>query len=1193
MRGARDPANRGGLGEGPRTLFGAPGKRVGCIAVSPNLKVNTLIRTASNATNGDQSQKLATEAVRWNGQWWRWSGRWVPLHWAESNSQPARFKPLGKPLVGAKQRLDLVENPVTDQCFEHTADLRLSICPGPYLVDRRVARDMKMVMDDESVADCCFQLAVLQQLKTEKEVAVMRQLKWGPADNGIMVAQARKLTHDTARTVIVKEISPQGVEEIFRIDGDRKNAPIEVLVAHVGFIAGAWRRHAMPLRRAPSDQLLKKYGALAQECQDTLAREAIESIVKQMAEENAFIAAEQVATVPADQAPVAKGRSIETQTCDDQEWEVQVEELFCPMDKVNCVMTNSRCKGERIESAERLNNILFGRQILIDGYPEEMAWHITEENASDFRPFTPFRRAPGGSAILSKLSCRWGVPDIALATIENVRNYGQRTIYWFACAPGRAVVDGTPDYILSEHDQVEVNGVRWRFVKKTVQCRKVTARCYELEIVQSTAGNMSWGEALLRDTIPVCLRAPFAGAVVVEIAGKMPKEIENNVFWRLEHSAETDPAVAANLAVARNKAAAGADLPAKKVAREVRYASRAYRGTLVGFGGSFGWGYCYSCGAAEKGKYNMRLCKKCDNGIMSTLGRAVSEAEEVATLANPVLYPGFVERAKQHPPLKDDAATTQVDENGQPRLGGKVRVFDARKRAMTYQMVQGLVNPGKGPWLAGIGINGAGPFITAAGTQPLVEAILFRVFKKLEDRKINEQAFKRASALAESPFLLQSFLQSSPTVLKILDYIMSNPSARRRRQLLEAWRKWDDRGEHSKDWDEINAFVKQENLPWFSPKQGELNPKMKKYIARLIQAPHDETHLVAGRYLKPLMSELKNCWHSGNWIFYGSTSPEKLTDWLRGLRASESYFWSDYTAFDATFSPHTWEMIEGFYRRIYPDAEQDFWKVMDIWRKPKGRMLVRKDNTRVEYDAEVCNCSGRDDTALANALFNGIALAMSFAAVLAKKNIEELTELDLERASHLCKISVVGDDSLVGCSFDVEPLKDEIVKRLKEFGLVVKAEASRRLEDVTYLGMMPYEFADGDVAWGPTIGRRLYKMFWMTEKSAPAAWARGVSEQAKLLKHVPIVHEMALKVDELLKGKSVTKSKADGNRPWHFFEKEQKPWDWMTVQGLCSRYPGLTKEMIYKDIRTIRSIDRLPAVVELQSVKIILQTDDL
>jgi hypothetical protein len=140
--------------------------------------------------------------------------------------------------------------------------------------------------------------------------------------------------------------------------------------------------------------------------------------------------------------------------------------------------------------------------------------------------------------------------------------------------------------------------------------------------------------------------------------------------------------------------------------------------------------------------------------------------------------------------------------------------------------------------------------------------------------------------------------------------------------------------------------------------------------------------------------------------------------------------------------------------------------------------------------------------------------------------------------------------------------------------------------------MMPYKSRAG-LSWGPTIGRRLYKMFWMKEFRNPSSWTRGVCQQGMLMKNVPIISELSQQIDYLLRGKCVTKQRMDIHRPWHYFDKEQAPWDDVTLNWMCERYSGLTVEMIKRDLRIIRTIDRLPAVVRLESLVQILQHDEL
>lgn len=1155
------------------------------------------LRTATSSAAG--VRPLDRTITRyWRGRWWRLAGRhWVRQKWVICgkvgeqcrNTMPTRVAecPTHRVEVGTKQAM--VENPVTKRCFEQTPEL-INIAARRQ-IPKGLAITMELILAENECQDCCYQMALLEQCQNEKEANILSGLTWGISNQETMVHQAIAFSKRSGRPVVVSEISPDGLDVYFEVDESSRSSnakPVQILLVHIGVVGGSWMRHAVPWAHDLELWQTRKYVTMAKRCADELGAKALEELLQS------------IQTQPA--APIDEKAATPTLTPTTREFACQTDhpsEWF-PLTHEDC--THRLHGNETAVQVSALSKFTRFRWTpsadvgdLFD-YCDSDGW-----GENHLKPVSRYHEISEGYATLGFVADKLSRPDIAVASINNIRKYGQRSLYVFAEKSGRCVFKNKADYMLSRKDVVKnSNGRVWKFEECFTENANSLRifRTYRLVFDTNDLAGMKLTEALMIDWMPSVFYNPLSDAVVLEEYTEMPSSIANNLRWRLEHMTETDPGVASLLAYARGKAASGEDLPAARTAKSIRTEARSYRGALVGFNGRFSWGFCYGCGSESRGKYEMRLCKFCQSGGMSPLGRAVADGQEVATHSSPIHYPNFVTRDKAHPELKANVETTESDENG-PYLGGRVRVYsEKRKTQLRYDQIQGMVKPGKGPYGAGVLLDGASPFVTQAGTQPLVEAILFRVFKKLvfadgSPRTVEPRAFKKATELAESELLLGKFLRSSPTVMKIIDYILSNPNPRRRKQLLEAWRLWDERGEHSPDWDEIQAFVKQENLPWFAPKNGVLNPTAVRYIARLIQAPSDESHLVAGRYLKPLVKELKSAWDKDNWIFYGSADPVTLDEWLQRIRGCESFFWSDYSAFDSTFSEHTWDMIEGFYRRIYPDAEEDFWEVMKFWRTPKGRIRVRADNTRVEYDAGVCNCSGRDDTSLANALFNGIALSMAFAAVLAKKRVFEVTEADLQKASTVCTISIMGDDSLVGCDFDVKPLEKEIVARLQEFGLIVKAESSRHLHDVTYLGMMPYFFKDGGVQWGPTIGRRLYKQYWMRELTAPAAWVRGVAEQASMWRNVPILYDLACRVQELLVGKSITRERKDEIRPWHYRESETKKWDAYTVHMLCMRYSGLTPEMIIEDLQTIRKIERLPAVVRLHSLEHILQKDDL
>lgn len=457
---------------------------------------------------------------------------------------------------------------------------------------------------------------------------------------------------------------------------------------------------------------------------------------------------------------------------------------------------------------------------------------------------------------------------------------------------------------------------------------------------------------------------------------------------------------------------------------------------------------------------------------------------------------------------------------------------------------------------------------------------------------LNPAAFAAASRLS-GKLLAEFLLQGEPWDVR--RWVLSYTVARRRKDMIRALRAYEERGARHKEFHVIKAFVKTELLPFFKGTPDGPSSDLIEYVARLIQAPHDETHLVAGPYLKPLVYRLKQVWHPDNWIFYASTSPQKLDHWLNSHSGAVSWFWSDYSAFDATYSHMAWDLIESFYRKIYPDAPQDFWDVLKIWRRPYGKVRVRKEDRWIEYQSDVCNASGRDDTALANAILNGLALSLSFAAAFTGKEMGDLTSLDIELASNVFSIAVVGDDSLVACSVEIEPFLEKIQRHIEEFGLTAKMGHSSDLCDVTFLGMMPFPVGR-KFYWGPTIGRRGYKAFWQCEPVGNLpAWTKGVARQLSLYQCVPILSDMADRVLELLPKYAETQFRVDENRTWSARTEGVPRWDVGTVDWLCRRYRnfGLNRAMVESDLKVIRSIERLPAVVFLYTMNAAVCTDDL
>lgn len=838
---------------------------------------------------------------------------------------------------------------------------------------------------------------------------------------------------------------------------------------------------------------------------------------------------------------------------------------------------------------------------------------------------------------------RWfEAPDLCAATIDGVRDWGTRTVY-VPLAPINGLRITTQGVITDGKNMVQtfkagsIIKIRWQTyvaVPIRVDFRKlrpqlkglnftdlVLNRTPALRETELEEMNEFVDGLVLRrcssGTIPSCFGVwRFTGPARVHQydpgVGRLTYKDEKMCKWQGAAKTAKDPMLQGFINIVRSKQA-DKDRPMDPddVVPYLQALHECYE-RPQDVAGPFNWGYCYGgCGAERPGKFHGRLCKKCETEN-TTLGQWVAQGYGICSKANPVRYPGVVKTEKCHPPLKKSAATRATYG---VHFSVTKRLHDGEEVLVPYEDIEALeLNTKNGPRLGGVAIDGCIPFVTAGGLRPLCEAVAYRVFKSLVDPKTGKErvvvpeAFARAGALVDS--LLPKFVankmefRTGQEFGAMLAWVNTMSCGRRRNILLKALMELRRTGyERPKDWEIIKPFVKSENLARFAVVPDWCHGKVTSfdaitYVARLIQAPSEYSHLRAGYILKPMVKMLKEDWCASNWLFYASVGPEALDGWLNRVKHARSWFWSDYTAFDATYSPEAWDLIESIYRRVAPDAPREFWKVLDEWRRPAGKITDRKTGWTLRYFADVCNCSGRDDTALANALLNGMVLACSFASAISGVPLEELTEADIERAKGCVNIAIVGDDSLVACDFDVEDIKEAVEANIRKFGLIAKTETSQEMCDVTFLGMMPYPVRKaGKFQWGPTIGRRVYKAFWQREPDGSLpAWTRGVAQQLQLYRNVPILSELANKVDELLATHKVTKVKKDENRVWAARDiKTDEYCQRRTLDWLAKRYEaaGVTREMIKSDIMIIRGIKRLPAVVKLEAVERILTMDDL
>lgn len=622
---------------------------------------------------------------------------------------------------------------------------------------------------------------------------------------------------------------------------------------------------------------------------------------------------------------------------------------------------------------------------------------------------------------------------------------------------------------------------------------------------------------------------------------------------------------------------------------------------------------CVSCRRdPPNGKYRWkhRVCNECDwrlkrCGYVTPAGAQVQDNLKV-----PTCYPGIVlVPGEQYPPPPSKFAGVDVH-GGEPGTGIQVcwqqaqskKLFTERGKKwvdMEKEDLARLIEPTDPRFsiaLAGIGLSGARPMVSAQTNYNRAKAVMGRVFR---------QQTPAAWGVGPKPGVWRWVRQFVPLILgdlraaagppmSVADWLDSMP-ARRKAPLRRAAEMYERRGLLRSD-RKFQAFVKSECLPGFSQDKahGELE-RLPAMLDRLIQAPTEITHVIAGPVLKPFMKGLKKCWHKEHFCVYGGAEPEVLHRFLQRICTGErTYFWCDFSMYDNTHSDDTWAFMEWLYGRQHPD----FHKVMNMWRRPEGSIGPFK------YKASVMNSSGRDDTALANAVLNGFATTLSIIAALLAKPLMSLTCADVERWSADMVLSVCGDDSLgalpVMSGERLAKFKRDVASNIRMFGFESKLEVSNDLRQAVYLGCRPYPTKQGWF-WGRTIGRASYKMGWVRDPLQKDVMAHitGVADMHCLCsRHVPILSDLAQKIVALRQGAKRTPVVLDENRPWEWTYKSGVAYDDVTIQAVAEVYSATAAQPvssadIKRLISIIAGIKQLPAVVEDPTWALIVATDDL
>lgn len=375
---------------------------------------------------------------------------------------------------------------------------------------------------------------------------------------------------------------------------------------------------------------------------------------------------------------------------------------------------------------------------------------------------------------------------------------------------------------------------------------------------------------------------------------------------------------------------------------------------------------------------------------------------------------------------------------------------------------------------------------------------------------------------------------------------------RRRLPLAGGARELVSRGTHSFRSRRFGTFVKRELAATRSP---EFVCGMLSGNPRLIQGPPEASHVAAGPSLRVFTKELHENWNFENFITYvGGATPSDMQKYalenmnVDGSNRLEnvSYFMNDYSMFDSTYTRSLFEHI------VYPIysylgvmlKEGDEVNIgrpcgplanladaaIRYWERPKGRL-----SSGVKYTSSSMNASGRDDTAAMNALVNGLCIFASFLSYyfeVPMHHVDRLSDPQISEVVEKIHIAILGDDSLVrvhnsllrGASY--ADFKTAIAGNVACWGIEAKPQMENEFRRVVFLGSRPYPCTIKDeesVLWGPTIGRRLYKMGCSVDmQSRPAEWLYSVMDATlRTAAHVPIISNTARAVMKILEERGV------------------------------------------------------------------------
>lgn len=604
------------------------------------------------------------------------------------------------------------------------------------------------------------------------------------------------------------------------------------------------------------------------------------------------------------------------------------------------------------------------------------------------------------------------------------------------------------------------------------------------------------------------------------------------------------------------------------------------------------------------GKNPHHLCRPCRDSLRDggDLSRLWQNGE--CGMVYPDAYVAIHEREFPLP-------TTKID------LGGGSLSPGHDEEANVYRHDEpSAVRPNLAGFLAGFGLALAQPFATLKSYVAVYRAIMARLFKANPCRP-DAEAWHHIEALAYAPGGLLGPLDHVVVQPLSLEQWLDGFMAPRRMVLRTTETVW---AAMSHSWEAISwrshrAFAVFTKREWLSPIEvieDEMVFQRPDHKPRLIQPPEDICHLATGPAMRAVTGWLKHHWNWQRHVFYASVTPELLDKWLQSIADEEMFLACDYSMFDCTHSRVTWGMMERLYRKLLPpdwEHYELFFKVLKHWEAPWGTARGKRSErhyTRARYKGRVMNASGRDDTALANALLNAIAMSSSIAAAWWGVELKALTATQWQELQGRCRLAVVGDDSIAaipsrmanGERVDVLAFQEAVDRNIRSLGFVPKSTITDRWQDIVFLGCRPYRVR-GKLHWGPTLGRRLYKHHCCIHPGrSPIAWLHGVTQmEARCYNHVPVIRAMAIRVNELLSGLKATEYKWDHWEQNWDRKAQLPPPDLDTYQQLASAYcvrgNHMTVDMLLDLEELIYKTESLPVLLDHPAITIMLAVDEM